>query len=639
MSLRSKVLVIVLGVVSLYAALDYAGQYFFVLPSFISLERNEAQNTIRRCVASLKRETCELEKTGKGLAASHHTSQFVKDRDKNQISENLALESLMNRSLDLIYICDTSDEVIWGQTRHLQTNETVQAHGPLAELGRRICTLHHNQTTESSSAGIFTTEQGTVLVASTAILADKNEGPILGTLVVGRFLEANVLQAITEHLPVDLKIWTIANGPIPEEEKDVLNQIKTESQFNVREVSDDLLQVHAVVSDAQGAPALLMQADIPRDIRAKAIAGLIRSNFLSNLAAGLFIALVLFLLMQGAVIGPIRKLTGHVVKIGASGNIIPGPTTRRTDEIGTLAKEFNRMVEQLADSQRKLSEQSYYLGKAEVASGVLHNACNVLTPLVSRIDSLRQKLHDFPIEKVEKIQTELADARLSNQRRKHLTELISLSNESLVSLVLEAKDKLGKITKHVERLEDIVAEQGRFTRTKATIENIRLSGLVRDAFYLLPSDLVEGISFEIDPTIEAAQPIKAHGITLLQIFNNVLLNAVESINRTRSVEGRISIRAAVQNEDGVDIVHIRITDNGEGIDPGNTNYIFERDASPRRGARGGVGLHWCANAIANMDGRIYAESEGKNRGACINILIPSVPDMVSVGDAKGDMKS
>ena len=164
---------------------------------------------------------------------------------------------------------------------------------------------------------------------------------------------------------------------------------------------------------------------------------------------------LLFLLMQGAIIGPIRKLTNHVIRIGASGNIIAGPTIRRTDEIGTLAKEFDRMVEQLADSQRKLSEQSYYLGKAEVASGVLHNACNVLTPLVSRIDSLRQKLRDFPIEKVEKIQAELADTRLSNQRRKHLTKLISLSNESLVSLILETKDKLDKIEAQIVKTRDI----------------------------------------------------------------------------------------------------------------------------------------------------------------------------------------
>ena len=62
MSLRAKVLFIVLGVVGLYALLDYASQYFLVLPSFISLERNEAQNFMRRCVVALKREISSLER-------------------------------------------------------------------------------------------------------------------------------------------------------------------------------------------------------------------------------------------------------------------------------------------------------------------------------------------------------------------------------------------------------------------------------------------------------------------------------------------------------------------------------------------------------------------------------------------------
>lgn len=62
-----KYYLIVLGVVSMYALLDYASQYFLVLPSFISLERNEAQNIMRRCVVALKREISNLDKAAEDL--------------------------------------------------------------------------------------------------------------------------------------------------------------------------------------------------------------------------------------------------------------------------------------------------------------------------------------------------------------------------------------------------------------------------------------------------------------------------------------------------------------------------------------------------------------------------------------------
>ena len=77
MSLQARILVIVLAVAGLYAAIDYASQRFFVLPGFISLEQSEAQNTMRRCVGAVKRETSSLAKSAGEWAASQDTYQFM----------------------------------------------------------------------------------------------------------------------------------------------------------------------------------------------------------------------------------------------------------------------------------------------------------------------------------------------------------------------------------------------------------------------------------------------------------------------------------------------------------------------------------------------------------------------------------
>jgi len=69
-SLQTKILLIILTIVSLYAILDYAGQRFFVFPSFVSLEQSAAQNSARHCVAVLKRQISNLDKTTRDLAAS-----------------------------------------------------------------------------------------------------------------------------------------------------------------------------------------------------------------------------------------------------------------------------------------------------------------------------------------------------------------------------------------------------------------------------------------------------------------------------------------------------------------------------------------------------------------------------------------
>jgi sensor histidine kinase regulating citrate/malate metabolism len=36
----------------------------------------------------------------------------------------------------------------------------------------------------------------------------------------------------------------------------------------------------------------------------------------------------------------------------------------------------------------------------------------------------------------------------------------------------------------------------------------------------------------------------------------------------------------------------------------------------------GIGLHWCANSIGALGGRIWATSEGTGRGASMHLMIP-----------------
>ena len=639
MSLQVKILLIVLVVFSLYAVLDYTCQYFFVLPSFISLEHNDAQNTTRRCIGALKREISNLDKPVKDRAASDDTYQFVKVRKNNYISTNLSIDSFTNNNLNLIYICDITGKVVWGQIRDLETKQTMQLDEFPAGSWPTTHPLLGHKTMESSTAGVFTTQRGPMLVASRPIVTGKNNGPIRGTLIMGRFLNDSVLNAIAEQVPVNLKVWTIANGSIPAKEKDALNYIKAESQFHIRKPGDNFIHVYTLFPGIQKTPALLMRADIPRDVRARGIAGLIRSGLLSNLTAGLFVLLVLLVLLRVAVIDPIRKLTDHAIAIGNNDNISTRFTLPRTDEIGTLAREFDCMVEQLTESRRKLFEQSYYLGKAEVASGVLHNARNVLTPLVCHIDDLQKKLREVPIEKIETAQAELTNTSPSDPRREDLTGFINLSYNSLITLVRQAKEKLKNIAKLVTQIEKMLDEQGKFSHTELPTEETRLDSLVQDSIALLPNNLCDAISIQTDPSIEAIEPVMVHSISLLQVFNNVLINAAESIRRADPIRGKICIRAESDEVDGADMTHIQISDNGEGIEQCNLGRIFERGVSTKLNIPSGIGLHWCANTIAAMNGRIYAESKGKWHGACLHILLPASQKNTSVYDEKVEVKS
>jgi len=70
------------------------------------------------------------------------------------------------------------------------------------------------------------------------------------------------------------------------------------------------------------------------------------------------------------------------------------------------------------------------------------------------------------------------------------------------------------------------------------------------------------------------------------------------------------------------MIELTIRDDGEGIAPDDLHRIFDRGFTTKRKGAWGIGLHWCANTMVAMNGRLYAESEGIGHGACFHLLFP-----------------
>lgn len=113
----------------------------------------------------------------------------------------------------------------------------------------------------------------------------------------------------------------------------------------------------------------------------------------------------------------------------------------------------------------------------------------------------------------------------------------------------------------------------------------------------------------------ALPPARACADQLRQVFLNVYRNACEALP-TR--EGRI--RTLVRADDNV--LEIRITDNGSGIDGATRDRLFEPFFT--RKSRGtGLGLAVSRRIIEAHNGAISLEPAGEGRGACAIIRLPA----------------
>ena len=122
----------------------------------------------------------------------------------------------------------------------------------------------------------------------------------------------------------------------------------------------------------------------------------------------------------------------------------------RNDEIGVLAKEFDAATEQLGNVRRRLVEDSYQSGMAEIAAGVIHNVRNALSPVVVTVSHLSEVAVMPPATHLDTAFKDLKSEKTDPQRRFMLVEYV----EAAMKAMLERGQRFAEDLR-------IVAEQNR----------------------------------------------------------------------------------------------------------------------------------------------------------------------------------
>jgi sensor histidine kinase regulating citrate/malate metabolism len=90
-------------------------------------------------------------------------------------------------------------------------------------------------------------------------------------------------------------------------------------------------------------------------------------------------------------------------------------------------------------------------------------------------------------------------------------------------------------------------------------------------------------------------------------------------------KGVLRFAAEIVRKDDRDELYLRCEDDGVGIAPADLDRVFEKGYSTKSpDTNHGIGLHWCANSIAALGGRIWAASAGPGKGASLHLLLPLV---------------
>jgi two-component system, NtrC family, sensor kinase len=621
MKLSVKILIIICVIFLGMVAILYGITTKVVLGSFAQLEEKDIQINLKRVLNVLDKDMSGLKAIGGDWGAWDETKDFLKDLNKKYKESNLTLSTFSNLNMNYVLYFDNSGGLIYSSGFQFgKESKKIPVPADLINQVKNQRAFFMHADAKDAKTGIILLPGDMVMVTAWPVSNNDMDGPVSGTIVMGRDFDENELNSLEQRTQLKLILrrnereglsndFVSARAELAKDEKPVINR-------NL----PDVISVYSFIKDIYGADSLILRVSTSRDIYRQGKTT--TSYFLwGQFIVGIILMIVLFLTLQLTVLNPVLRLKRHVLSVGKSGDLFARLSLKNRDEIGELAREFNRMLEQLSDVRNRLIEQSYYSGIGEMASGVLHNIRNILTPMVGRLAAIRDRLKGAPLDNMEQAIQELNSGGLETVREGLLKKYLHLAAPKLKTIIDDLKNDLEGVSGQVNHIEEVLSQQDKFSHFHKALEALHINAVLEDAVKLMPQDLREAVDIEKEPGLIDLPPASAERVVLTQVFTNLLDNSSESILKKGIGTGKIWV--AVSSEPGdADLVHIVIKDNGEGIDEEQLKRIFTRGFSTKTPNASGIGLHWCSNALTAIGASIYAESEGPGRGSSFHIKIP-----------------
>ena len=295
-------------------------------------------------------------------------------------------------------------------------------------------------------------------------------------------------------------------------------------------------------------------------------------SLLISVAVASLVALVVSFVFSQSILGPVSVMTNASRRI-AEGHYDERVQQRGNDELNQLAGSFNQMAEQLEQVEAM---------RRQLIGDVAHELRTPLTAIKGTAEALMDGVLPASAETYQQIYSEAG--RLS-RLVDDLQELSRVESRA-AQLDIHPVDSASLIQTVTKRL------QYQFDEKQVALT----SSLPHDPIHILAD---EG--------------------RILQVLTNLIGNALQYTPENGSV--------TVSVERDKNEARISVIDTGDGIPAEHLARIFDRfyrvDKSRSR-ARGGsgIGLTIAKHLIESHDGRIWAESAGKNQGSIFIFTLP-----------------
>ena len=605
MNIRTKMISLLALLFAVLIVLEIGVQKQVLMPSFAELEREDAETSMKRIGYALDMTLESLELSAVDWGDWEDVYQFVQVPNTAFVASNITSVALKQLRINMILIVDMNGRNVLSSAKTPDTDEPMDLDLAARKALPEDFPWRKNLVEGTSTRGLLRTNRGIMMMAAAPVLNGSGGGKPMGMVIMGRLLTAEQVHMLGAQAQTTLAI--LDHSPAAEE------------QVTETEAATQVLKPFMDIYDK---PVMSFRVDVPRRITERGH-GAVTYASLYLIGAAITVLILLVVALNRIVLRPLARVTRHAVAVGDGTDLTARLNIPGQDEIARLAREFDRMVERVADSRRQLVDQSFQAGFAELAKGVLHNLGNAMTPLGVRASKLGDRLRDAPLHHVEQALAELGDNTVEAGRRADMQEFINLACRELAATVKEAQTDIAVVQRQATIVQTALTELMRSTRNVHVVESVRLPDLVAQTLEIVPDTCRQRLVVDADESLRRVGAVHVARTVLRLILQNLIINAADAVRDAGRDKGVLHFAAEIVSDADSEQLHLHCKDDGVGIAADNLQRVFDKGFSTKsRETNYGIGLHWCANAISALGGRIWAASEGPGLGASMHLMLP-----------------
>ncbi len=269
-----------------------------------------------------------------------------------------------------------------------------------------------------------------------------------------------------------------------------------------------------------------------------------------------------------------------------------------------------RAEDRLREANRRLVNLSHQAGMSLVATGILHDAGNVLNSINVAASQIHAGLRRLPIDGIAR-----AARRLEESDAQKVGAFLGHLHRTQRDLVGDLGGRARDLLEHIEHLRAVISAQQRQAGALGIVEPTSLEEL-GDLALALHAERIRALRIQVQRDYGEAGILDLDRHRVVSILQNLVSNACDALAEVRGPR-TLRVRTRLAGE----AARVEVEDDGSGIASEDLARLFEHGFTTKPDGHG-FGLHASANAARELGGGVTGRSAGPGRGACFVLSLP-----------------